>query len=83
MDDYFFVYILTNKWQTVLDTGMTDSIRGRMSQHKDRVYTGFTKKYNCDQLVNFEKFDIASKNPECMDLSPLISAADPSLRSGS
>ena len=59
MDEYFFVYILTNKWQTVLYTGMTDSIRGRWDQHKDRVYPRFTKKYNCDRLVYFEKLDSA------------------------
>jgi putative endonuclease len=106
MDDRFFVYIMTNKWHTVLYTGMTDGIQGRVAQHKDHVYPGFTKKYNCDQLVYFEKFDkaelakarekqikgwtrakkealVASKNPEWIDLSPLIEEEGPSLRSGS
>jgi len=56
MGDYF-VYMLTNKWHTVLYTGFTDSIEGRLAQHKHKLFPGFTKKYNCDQLVYFEKFD--------------------------
>jgi len=59
MDDYFFVYILTNKWRKVLYTGLTDSLESRLRQHKDRVFDGFTKRYNCDRLVYFEVFDNA------------------------
>lgn len=55
----YFVYMLTNKWHTVLYTGLTDSIEGRLRQHKDKVFPGFTKKYNCDQLVYFEEFNDA------------------------
>ena len=75
-----FVYMLTNNGHTVLYTGMTDSIENRLQQHKDKVFPGFTQKYNCDQLV------IATMNPEWNDLSSILkslSAADPSLRSGS
>jgi putative endonuclease len=52
----YYVYMLTNKWHTVLYTGSTNSIDGRLFQHKERVFVGFTKKYNCDQLVYFEEF---------------------------
>jgi putative endonuclease len=55
----YFVYMLTNKNRTVLYTGATDSLDGRLSQHKDKVFDGFTKKYNCDRLVYFEIFDNA------------------------
>jgi putative endonuclease len=51
--------MLTNKNRGVLYTGSTDSLEGRLSQHKDRVFDGFTKKYNCDRLVYFEIFDNA------------------------
>jgi putative endonuclease len=57
MDDNFFVYILTNKWRNVLYTGLTDSLESRLAQHKDKVFDGFTKKYNCDKLVYFEIHD--------------------------
>ena len=53
----YYVYMLTNKWHTVLYTGSTNSIEGRLFQHKAKVSPGFTKKYNCDQLVYLEEFD--------------------------
>jgi putative endonuclease len=55
----YFVYILTNRWKTVLYTGMTDSVEGRVADHKDRRFEGFTKKYNCTQLVYFEVIEDA------------------------
>jgi putative endonuclease len=55
----YFVYILTNRWKTVLYTGMTDSIEGRLSDHVNRRFQGFTKRYNCTQLVYFEAFEDA------------------------
>jgi putative endonuclease len=55
----FFVYILTNKWRNVLYTGLTDALDARLSQHKDKIFEGFTKKYNCDKLVYFEIFEDA------------------------
>ena len=47
--------MLTNRWKNVLYTGMTDSLEGRLSEHKQRRFEGFTKRYNCDQLVYFER----------------------------
>ena len=48
------VYILTNKLNTVLYTGVTSDIAYRMWKHKNKVYpTGFTSKYNCDKLVYY------------------------------
>ncbi|HEY8184294.1 MAG TPA: GIY-YIG nuclease family protein, partial [Thermoanaerobaculia bacterium] len=52
----YFVYMLTNKNRSVLYTCATDSLESRLSQHKDKVFDGFTKKYNCDRLVYFEIF---------------------------
>ena len=50
----YYVYMLTNKWHTVLYTGMTDCIEGRLTDHKNGRFDGFTKRYNCNQLVYFE-----------------------------
>jgi putative endonuclease len=55
----YFVYLLTNRWKTVLHTGMTDSIPGRLSDHQNRRFNGFTKNYNCTQLVYYETFETA------------------------
>jgi putative endonuclease len=57
----YYVYMLTNKWHTVLYTGSTNSIEGRLFQHKEKVSPSFTKKYNCDQLVYVEEFDTRNK----------------------
>ncbi len=52
-----YVYILTNKHRTVLYTGVTSDIINRLEEHKQGKYSGFTKRYNVNLLVYFEKFD--------------------------
>ncbi len=56
MDRVYFVYIATNKRNTVLYTGVTRDIYVRMSQHKSKLVKGFTSKYNVDKLVFVENF---------------------------
>lgn len=51
------VYIITNKNNTVLYTGVTSDLVKRMYQHKAKIYKGFASKYNCEKLVYFEAFD--------------------------
>jgi len=53
----FYVYIMTNKWNSVLYTGMTNNLRQRVYQHKQKLVEGFTKKYNVTKLVYFKVFD--------------------------
>lgn len=48
------IYILSNTHNTVLYVGVTYSIVERISQHKQKLIPGFTKKYNVDKLVYFE-----------------------------
>ena len=48
------VYILTNKNNTVLYTGVTGTLIKRTIQHKEKSIPGFTKRYNIDKLVYFE-----------------------------
>lgn len=47
----FFVYIMTNKWHTVLYTGVTAYLENRAVQHKFKLVLGFTKKYNATKMV--------------------------------
>ena len=49
-----YVYILTNKHNTVLYTGVSSDLINRVIQHKQKSIPGFTKKYNVDKLVYFE-----------------------------
>jgi putative endonuclease len=50
----YFVYILTNKSNSVFYTGITNNIIRRIAQHKLKINDGFTKRYNVDKLVYFE-----------------------------
>lgn len=52
----FFIYILKNKNNTVLYTGVTNDLRERVYQHKEKLVKGFTHKYNVDRLVYYERF---------------------------
>jgi putative endonuclease len=53
-----FVYIITNKNNTVLYTGVTSELRARIDQHKHKYYPkSFTAKYNCDKIVWYEQLD--------------------------
>ncbi|NOS86177.1 MAG: GIY-YIG nuclease family protein [Ignavibacteria bacterium] len=53
----FYVYILTNINKTVLYIGFTDDVIRRIQEHKNKKYEGFTKLYNVNRLVYFEKLD--------------------------
>jgi putative endonuclease len=54
MNEYF-VYILTNKSNKVLYTGVTNNLERRMFEHKNKMINGFTKKYNLTKLVYLEE----------------------------
>ena len=52
-----YVYLITNKNNTVIYTGVTSNLQKRIHQHKTKFYKGFTARYNCNKLVYFEVFD--------------------------
>ena len=54
MDKQYFVYIMTNKSNKVLYTGVTGDLKRRVYEHKEKLVEGFTKKYNITKLVYFE-----------------------------
>ena len=56
MNEIYYVYIVTNKKDGVLYTGMTSNLEGRIWQHKNKVVKGFTYRYNADKLVYYETF---------------------------
>jgi len=53
----YYIYILTNKNNSVLYVGLTNDFVRRIWEHKSKMIEGFTKKYNIDKLVYYEKFD--------------------------
>ncbi len=53
----FYVYILTNKAKTVLYTGVTNNLRRRLEEHKEKLNpNSFTARYNVEFLVYYERF---------------------------
>lgn len=57
MNGQYYVYIMTNKHNTVLYTGVTNDLWRRVSEHKQKLFSGFTGRYNVDKLVYFELFE--------------------------
>ena len=57
MTHTYYTYLINNKNNTVIYTGMTNDIYRRMSEHKDGKPGSFTHRYNCNKLVYFEEFD--------------------------
>ena len=57
MDNYYYVYILSNQTNTVLYTGVTNDLTRRVSERKERISKGFTRKYKVNRLVYHEVFE--------------------------
>ncbi len=55
MNKHYYVYILTNKGNTVLYTGVTNDLQRRVYEHRKKLIEGFTKKYRIYKLVYFEE----------------------------
>ena len=51
----YFVYILSNITNTTLYIGMTNNLKRRLYEHKNKLIPGFTDKYNVNKLVYYEK----------------------------
>jgi putative endonuclease len=54
MNKQYYVYIMTNKGNRALYTGVTNDLQRRVYEHKNKLVKGFTKKYNVIKLVFYE-----------------------------
>jgi len=54
---YYFVYILANKNNEVLYTGVTNDLYRRVCEHKEGKGSKFTSKYRVTKLVYYEIFE--------------------------
>ncbi len=52
----YFIYIITNRKNSLFYTGLAKNLSRRTWQHKYKLLDGFSKKYNLDKLVYYEKF---------------------------
>ncbi len=51
-----YVYILSNKRNGTLYVGVTSNLVKRIFEHKEKVVSGFSAKYNLDLLVYYEEW---------------------------
>jgi putative endonuclease len=51
-----YTYIITNKYHSVLYTGVTSDIHRRMFEHKNGSVPGFASQYSVNKLVYLEFF---------------------------
>ena len=47
----YYVYILANKTNKVIYTGVTNNLQRRLYEHKHKLIPGFTSRYNVNKLV--------------------------------
>ncbi len=55
--EQYYVYIATNKINTVIYTGVTNNLVRRTFEHKTNNTSGFTSKYKVTKLVYYETFN--------------------------
>ncbi len=48
---------MTNVANTVVYTGVTNDLKRRVFEHREKLFDGFTKRYNVTKLVYYEVFD--------------------------
>ena len=51
------VYIMTNKYNKVLYTGVTSNLFKRVNEHKEKLISGFSSRYNVTKLVYYEEYE--------------------------
>ena len=50
----YYLYIITNKKEGVLYTGVNNNLERRMFEHKNKLLKGFSATYNLTELIYFE-----------------------------
>jgi len=51
----YYVYLLTNWNNKVIYVGVTNDLNRRIYEHKNKLISGFTKRYKLNKLVYFEE----------------------------
>ncbi len=56
-DEHYYIYIMTNKTNLVLYTGVTSDLVKRVYEHRAKAVYSFTSRYNVTKLVYYEVAD--------------------------
>jgi len=54
MNKEYYIYIMTNKRNNVIYTGVTNDLKRRVFEHKEKLLEGFTKRYSITKFVYYE-----------------------------
>src|SRR5699024_12666308 len=57
----YYIYLLSNKYNSVIYTGMTNNIQRRIIQHKSLQIAGITSRYRGTKLGYCEHYMIADE----------------------
>ena len=52
----YYIYIIASKENGTLYIGVTNNLAKRVWEHKSKVISGFTAKYNINKLVYYESY---------------------------
>ena len=52
----YYIYIVTNKHNSVLYIGVRSNLEGRIFEHRERLTEGFTKRYQVTKLIYYEDY---------------------------
>ena len=52
----YYVYILSNWNNKLLYIGVTNDLKRRITEHKNKLVEGYTKKYNISKLLYYEEY---------------------------
>jgi len=61
VSDSYHVYIITNRRNGTLYTGVTNDLRRRIWEHRTKALPGFSAQYGLNRLVYFEEYRDISK----------------------
>ena len=53
----YYVYLISNKNNTTIYTGITSDLKRRIWEHKNKITKGFSSKYNLYKLLYYEIYN--------------------------
>jgi len=53
----YYVYVTASDKKGTIYIGVTNNLEGRIWEHKNNVYKGFTSKYKVNKLVYYEVYN--------------------------
>ncbi len=55
VEKQYYVYIITNKYNTAIYIGMTNNLERRLDEHKQKIKKSHAQRYNLYKLIYYEQ----------------------------